>query len=185
MRAGRINRRRCLLAALYLAFLVPGPGCARREAASSFKAVFDRYRAREGVVAVSFPPGLLGIFLDEDDPDQAELKKLFSGLSSFRMLSVPHESENPDLPDELKAAVMEYSGGRAFADVFRMQAEGEDLFIRARENDGSIREAILMFGAGESFFVVDLRGNIDPAQLNAFAQGGGLKSFSGLADLRP
>ena len=171
--------------ALFLAVPVAFQGCGRGHGATSFKSIFDRYRDREGIVAVSFPPGLVGIFLDGDNPDQAELKSLFSELSTFRMLSVQEGSQDGMLLDELRTTVTEFTEYKLFTDLFRVQTAGEDIFIRVKEDDGKIREAILMFGARDGFLVVDLRGNIDPSHLSALMQGGGLQSFSDLVKFQP
>jgi hypothetical protein len=145
--SGHGNGSSSVLLAFFLALLLV-QGCGRGPGqASSFKVIFDRYRDREGILAVSFPPGLVGIFLNENDPDQAALKGLFSELSTFRMLSVQEGSQDEMLLGELKTTVTEFTQQKLFTDLFRVQTAGEDIFIRVKEDDGKIREAILMFGA--------------------------------------
>jgi hypothetical protein len=155
------------------------PGCrAGLEETSSFKTVFDHYRDRENIVAVSFPPGLAGIFLSGTDPGQAELKTLMQELSTFRMLSVEGGPDQTGLAEELRMTVTDFTARNAFQDLFRMQSGGEDIFIRILENDGTIREAILMLKSGESFYVIDLRGNISMDHFTKVVKGGYLEELT-------
>jgi hypothetical protein len=176
------------LSAFFMAFfitaLVAFPGCRPGpERAKSFKTIFDHYRERENIVAISFPPGLVGMFLSENDPDQAELKSLFQELSTFRMLSLEEGTHDSGLSGELRTTVMEFTNRNQFADLFRMQTAGEDIFIRILEKDGAIREAILMFGSENTFFVADLRGNIDPVHFKRLAEDGQLQSLINLTGI--
>ena len=60
---------------LFLIFLLLGLfGChSSVEKTRSFKTIFDHYRARDGILAIGFPPGLLSLVLNGDDAEQVEL----------------------------------------------------------------------------------------------------------------
>jgi len=170
--------------ALFMAALLVFPGCSPGpDKATSFKTVFDHYRDREKITAISFPPGLVGLFLSKNNPEQAELKGLLQDLSSFHMLSVEEGAQDYSLAGELRSTVNDYTIRNHFQDLFRMQADGEDIFIRIKEKDGTIREAVLMFAAEDSFFVIDLRGNIDIQHFTRLAENGQLKSLINLTGL--
>ena len=80
-------------------------GCSSNmEKSRSFKTIFDQYRDKDGVVAIGFPPGLLSLVLDQDDPEQRELKGLMKELSSFSMLFVEEGSQTGELKEELSTA---------------------------------------------------------------------------------
>lgn len=174
---GTIFMAFCLCAVTVLQGCKPG-----LEKATSFKTVFDHYREQENIVAISFPPGLVGLFLS-DDSGQAELKKLFQDLSTFRMLSCEQGMQDAGLAEEMRKTVSEFTSRNQFSDLFRLQTSDEDIFIRILEKDGTVREAILMLGSENSFFVIDLRGNIDPAFFTRLAEGGQLQSLINLADI--
>lgn len=150
--------------------------------ATSFKTIFDNYKAREDVVAISLPPGLLGLVIPEDDSGMSELKKLMGELSSFRMLSVKQNDGNQGLTGELRTVVTEFTYRNEFTDLFRLQNGDEDIFIRILEKNESVKEAILMLGSDSEFYVIDLRGNISMELFMKLAEGGYLNELSNLAD---
>jgi len=159
-------------------------GCSSNlEKSRSFKTIFDHYRAKNGVGAIGFPPGLLGLVLDQDDPEQVELKGLMKELSSFSMLFVEEGSEAVELKEELSMVVTDFTGRNEFQDLFRLQSGGDDMFIRIREKDGMVQEAILMIDSDESFAVIDLRGNIDMKHFTRLVEGGYLNDLTELSDL--
>jgi hypothetical protein len=169
---------------LGLFFLILVQGCSPSlEKAKSFKTVFDHYREVDGISAIGFPPGLVGLFLSEDDPEQAELKKLIRELSAFRMLYTDGGTQDFELAGELRAAVSDFTYRNQFEDLFRMQADGGDLFIRIQEKDGFVREAILMMYSEDQLFVVDLRGNISLEHFSGFIEAGHAGALTELADI--
>lgn len=173
----------CVMGLVLIAVLLPAGCKPSLEKTASFKAVFNHYRDREDIVAISFPPGLVGLFLSDNDPGQAELKKLMQELSAFRMLSVKEGSLDADLEEELRSTVNGFTERNEFQDLFRMQTGGEDIFIRIQEKNGMVREAILMLSVAESFFVIDLRGNISLAHFTRLAEGGYLDELTSLAKI--
>lgn len=152
------------------------------EKAASFKTIFDYYKAREDIMALSLPPGLLSLVLPEDDPEMFELKKLMGELSAFRMLTVEKNETNAGLTGELRNAVTEFTYRNEFSDLFRMQKGEEDIFIRILEKNDGVKEAILMLSSDSDFFVIDLRGNISMEHFIKLAEGGYLNELSSLAD---
>ncbi len=169
---------------LFLVLLSLINGCSTApEKASSFKTVFDHYRDREGILAISFPPGLVSIFLSEDDPEQAELKELIRELSSFRMLSVENSQNSAGTAASLRQLVNSFTQRNGFEDLLRVQAAEQDTYVRILDKNGSIREAILMFDAESGFFVVDLRGNISLEHFTRFIEAGHAGSLASLADI--
>jgi hypothetical protein len=180
-----------ILMALMLALvLILGACTPDIDRTKSFKTIFDHYRQKEEMVAISFPPGLVGIFLSDTDPDQAELKKLMQQLSSFRMLSVENSAgsaeaanSSPALVDDLRQVVTGFTSRNGFQDLFSMQSGGQDIFLRILENNGEVREAVLMMTADESFFVINLRGNISMEFFTRLAEGGYLQDLASMSDL--
>ena len=171
----------CLLLLFLLSCL---SGCTSNvEKSRSFKTIFDHYRDKDGVGAIGFPPGLLSLVLDQDDPDQVELKGLMKELSSFSMLFVEEGSEAVDLKEELSIVVTDFTGRNEFQDLFRLQSGGDDMFIRILEKDGKVREAILMIDSDNSFTVIDLRGNIDIKHFSRLVEGGYLNDLTEFSDL--
>ncbi len=171
-----------LIMAFFFAVVVVIQGCTPGpEKASSFKTLFDHYRERENVLAISFPPGLVGLFLGGEGPDQKELKELFSELSTFRMLSVTEEAHDSALAGELRHAVADFTIRNKFEDLIRVQGEAQDVFIRILEKEGTIKEAVIMVWEKDGFFVIDLRGNIDPNLFTRLADDGQLRSLIDLA----
>lgn len=170
---------------LSLFFLIIIQGCSPSlEKAKSFKTVFDHYRDQDGISAIGFPPGLVGLFLSEEDPEQAELKKLIQELSAFRMLYTEEEGTlDPGLAGELRATVSDFTSRNQFTDLFSMQADGENLFIKIQEKDGLVREAILMMHSEDQLYVIDLRGNISLEHFTGFIEGGYAGALTGFADI--
>ena len=159
-------------------------GCSSNvEKTRSFKTIFDHYRDKDGVGAIGFPPGLLSLVLDQDDPDQGELKGLMKELSSFSMLFVEEGSEAVEIKEELSGVVTDFTERNEFQDLFRLQSSGEDMFIRIQEKDGIVQEAILMIDSDESFAVIDLRGNIDIKHFTRLVEGGYLNDLTELSEL--
>ena len=170
---------------LFICGLLSGlAGChSSLEKTSSFKTIFDHYRDKDGVMAIGFPPGLLGLVLDQDDTEQAELKGLMKELSSFSMLVVEEGSVYGDLKKDLSSTVTDFTGRNEFNDLFRVQSGGEDMFIRIQEKDGMIREAVLMINSEANFTVIDLRGNIDIKYFTQLVEGGHLNNLARLSEL--
>jgi hypothetical protein len=158
-------------------------GCSSNlEKSRSFKSIFDHYRDKDGVGAIGFPPGLLSLVLDQDDPEQGELKELMKELSSFSMLFMEEGSQAGDLKEELSKVVTDFTGRNQFQDLFRLQSGGDDMFIRIQEKDGIVREAILMIDSDESFAVIDLRGNINMKHFTRLVEGGYLNDLTELSE---
>ncbi len=180
-----IHRSTLLGCCLSLLILLPClSGCSTNmEKSRSFKTIFDHYRDKDGVGAIGFPPGLLSLVLDQDDPEQGELKGLMKELSSFSMLFVEEGSEAGDIKDDFSTVVSDFTSRNEFQDLFRLQSGGDDMFIRIQEKDGMVREAILMIDSDESFAVIDLRGNIDIEHFTRLVEGGYLNDLTELSDL--
>lgn len=170
---------------LFLLFLLPClSGCSSNvENSKSFNTIFDHYRQKDGVTAIGFPPGLLSLVLDQDDPEQGELKGLMKELSSFNMLFMEGDTEANDLKEELSQVVTDFTVRNEFQDLLRLQSGGEDMFIRIQEKDGMVREAILMVGSDDNFVVIDLRGNIDIKYFTRLVEEGYLNGLTGLTEL--
>lgn len=187
MLPGRITDRErrvipWLLVLLFMAAVFL-PACQTTpEEAKSFRAIFDHYREIEGVTAISFPPSLAGLFLSGDDPDQAELKGLMQELSTFRMLTV--DKGNDTLLQEMNASVTSFTGRNEFQDLFRIQAEDDDIFIRIREEDGIVSEAVMMVSGEDGFFVMQLKGEIRLGHFTSLAESGNLEKLTGFSDLK-
>jgi hypothetical protein len=167
-----------VLMLLFLSTCARGP-----ENAASFKTIFDHYRSEEQITAISLPPGLVSLVLPSGDPELAELKELISGLSSFRMLSVPGNSPGNDLAVELRLNVTEFTYREGFSDLFRLQSGEDDIFIRILEKEESVREAIIMIGSPDELNIVNLRGNISMELFSKLAEGGHLSGLGNLADI--
>jgi hypothetical protein len=171
----------CLPGLFLLVFL---SGCSSSlEKTRSFKTIFDHYRDEEGVGAIGFPPGLLSLVLNQDDPEQGELKGLMKELSSFSMLFLEEGADAVDVKNDLSSVVTEFTRRNEFQDLFRLQSGGDNMFIRIQEKDGMVREAILMIDSDESFAVIDLRGNIDIRHFTRLVEGGYLQELTQLTDL--
>jgi len=163
---------------LLIGSCAPGP-----EKAGSFKSIFDHYKTRDGIMALSIPPGLVSLLLSEDDPETAELKKLLRDLSSVRMLYIEESPGNPALKEELRTSVTDFTYRNQYVDLFRMQTDAEDMFVSIRENEGSVKEAMLMLSADEDFFVIHLRGNISLEFFTKLVEGGYLNELVNLAEM--
>ncbi|HEC41652.1 MAG TPA: DUF4252 domain-containing protein [Bacteroides sp.] len=208
----RLNAAAFVIMALALLILVPACTIAP-ENAKSFKTVFDYYRNKENIVAISFPPGLVGMFLSDENPEQAEIKKLMQDLSAFRMLMLEtgsnpgggstsdggsdsdggpagegesagnSDSGSGGLAAELSEAVISFTSRNEFQDLFRIQTGEKDIFIRIQENDGIVREAIVMMHTDDSFFVIELRGNISLDHFTRLVEGGQLQNLTDLTNI--
>ena len=168
---------------LIIAVLMPAGCMPSLEKTASFKTIFDQYRDSENIMAISFPPGLVGLFLSDSDPGQAELKKLMQELSSFRMLFLEEGTMNDDLAEELRETVNGFTSRNGFQDLLRIQTEDEDIFIRIQEKNGVVKEAILMMSADDNFYVIDLRGDISIDHFMRLSEGGYLDELYSLAKI--
>lgn len=187
MNLRNLKSNNSVLAVLFFTAIMLLQGChTAPENAKSFKSIFDHYRDLEGITAISFPPGLVGVFLSEDNSEQAELKKLMQDLSAFRMLVIDHEAaghEGSGTLEEMRNLVTGFTDRNGFLDLFRIQNAEQDIFIRILEKDGVVKEAILMMGADDGFFVIDLRGNISSEHFSRLVEGGYLNELTSLADI--
>jgi hypothetical protein len=171
--------------ALLLIFLLAGiSGChASLEKTRTFKTIFDHYRSRDGITAIGFPPGLLSIILDGEEPEQAELKRLMKELSSFSMLVVEEGTAALDLKEDLGTTVTDFTGRNGFQDLFRVQSGGDDMLIRIKEKEDMVSEAVLMMDSDDGFVVIDLRGNIDIKYFTRLVESGYLSELTKLSEL--
>ncbi len=181
LKTWRINNIKLLVPLLLLSLLA---GCTSNlEKSRSFKTIFNHYRDKEGVAAIGFPPGLLSLVLDQDDPDQGELKELMKELSSFNMLIVEEGLQTDDLRKDLSTVVTDFTRRNEFQDLFRIQSGEDDMFIRIQEKEGVVREAILMINTDDSFAVIDLRGNIEIKHFTRLVEEGYLQELTQLSEL--
>jgi hypothetical protein len=146
----------------------PDPG-----QASSFKTIFNHYRTGEEVIAVSLPPSLISIVMQQAG-EENELLTLFRELSSFSLLAMEYGNTPEVIFEEFDSVLRSYTRNNDFNDMFFINNSGEEFYIKVREKEDHIREALIVFGGAESITAINLRGNIDPRLLTRLAEQGEL-----------
>ena len=159
---------------LILLFQFTGWGCAPDPGkASSFKTIFNHYRAGDEVIAISLPPSLISIVMQQAG-EENELLQLFRDLSSFSLLTLERQKTPPATYEEFMAVLKSYSRNNHFVDMFFVNSSDEEFYIKVREKDDHIQEALIVIGGIDSYTAIDLRGNIDPKLLTNLAEQGAL-----------
>ena len=146
----------------------PDPG-----QASSFKTIFNHYRTGEEVLAISIPPSLVSLVMQQAG-DENELLNLFRELSSFSMLAMERRNTPEVIFEEFGSVLRSYASNNDFEDMFFVNNSGEEYYIKVQEKEDHIREALIVFGSAESITAINLRGNINPRLLIRLAEQGDL-----------
>jgi len=141
--------------------------------ASSFKTIFNHYRTGEEVIAISLPPSLISLVMQQAG-EENELMQLFRDLSSFSLLTLERQKTPQETYDEFGKVLKSYSVNNHFVDMFFVNSAAEEFYIKVREKDDHIQEALIVIGSPDSYTAIDLRGNIDPKLLTNLAEQGGL-----------
>lgn len=79
---------------LYLLVLLVTLSCCNRakEEADTTAEVFNRYRVERGAKIIPVPPGLVSVFLDEDQPGNTEIKEILAGVDKLTFLVIPNNA---------------------------------------------------------------------------------------------
>lgn len=131
----------------------------------SFKDIFDYYKNREGVIAFSIPPSLIGLILDQSEKGENEMASLMKDLSAFRIISWKDTGNIQDTSDNMHKVVDDFTIRNDFKDFFVARSSEENILIRVKEDNDILSEAIIMFSEKEGLTVIHLRGNIKPENI--------------------
>ena len=161
-------------AVLTLLIQLTGWGCTPDlDQASSFKTIFNHYRTGEEVIAVSLPPSLISLVMQQAG-EESELLQLFRDLSSFSLLTLERQKTLPETYEEFGRVLKSYSSNNHFVDMFFVNRSDEEYYIKILEKEDHIQEALIVIGNTDSYTAINLRGNIDPQLLTSLAEQGGL-----------
>ena len=145
---------------------------------NSFKDIFDHYRDKEDILALSLPPSLISLVMPDDD--ETGLRNLFRNLSSFSMLVIDENSASEEVAAELYAVTTSYAERNNFENLIFVNQSGEQFYIKVLEKNEIITEALIVIGGQDALTAINLRGNIDPEMLTGLAEQGALLDIPGL-----
>lgn len=173
--AGRKTRNIFRIVILLIPVQLTFLSCSRSlEQTESFSDIFDHYRDKPGIVAISFPPGLISLVMDKNAEDENDLISLFKDLSVFRMLLIEQDSSFGERKVELDGVIRDFTIRNDFVYLLDIENTQEKIMIKIREKKDIIREAIILVSGQDTFVAINLRGNIKPKHLSHLASTGEL-----------
>jgi len=127
--------------------------------------LYYTYKGEKGVVSLRIPGFLLRLAGCIADLDPAE-RQLVRSLRSVTILTIEDNTHYPGLNFTDEVNVNRMRGGYQL--LMEVHQEGEDVVIAAREQNGKIRDLILLVGGNENV-LVRVRGRMNSDLLESLA----------------
>ena len=139
-----------------------------------------RHKATDSVDITlgAWPLRVVGFFMDENDPEEAELKTLFRGLSSIRVRKYEFDTEGAYSEADVEAVRRQLqSGGWTQLVQVRNRNEGESVDISILIEGDRTKGLAIVATEPHEFAIVNLVGSIDLEAID------GLEAQLGLPEL--
>ena len=139
---------------------------------------FDVLKSRASdTVEVNLNEPMLGMarvaagFMNDNDPKQADMKKLIGGLKGVYVRSFKFDKEGQYSTTEIEAlrAQLKGAGWQSMVDVHSSKISGDNSGIYVRSDGKQMTGLVVLASEPKQLTVVNISGAIDPAQLQALS----------------
>ena len=137
--------------------------------------IIRSYEDQKGVVSFKVPPAMIGMFFNNDDP---ELKDMFKGLESIKVLMVDMSKVKTNDTQEFASEFEDRLEGSGFSLDFRLDNEGSTVRLFSFEEEEVIKEMMLVVSGSNQFIGLSLSGAIDMDLLTRLAGQMDVNDFS-------
>jgi len=130
--------------------------------------LFEKYAGKEGFTTVSISKGMfqLASQLNINDP---EANELINGLESIKILAMDDNYAGKDIPDFYDAIISDLPADR-YDELMVVQEKDEKVKILARQEEGYIRELLLVAGGKDDNALIIIRGRLSPKSLASISR---------------
>lgn len=129
--------------------------------------IFGKYAGMEGVTSVQISKGAINL-LTKIDPCDEDLKSLAASVNSVYIIHIPEKTgkiRNIDFYDE----VIKDLPLRKYEELMRINSEGQKILLLVDENDGLIRELLMIIGGEKENALICVRGSIDMNKISSLS----------------
>lgn len=118
-------------------------------------------------------------FMNDNDPKQADMKKLIGGLKGVYVRSFKFDKEGQYSMAEIEAlrARLKGSGWQSMVDVHSSKTGGDNAGVYMRTDGKRMTGLVVLAFEPKELTVVNISGSIDPAQIQALSGTLGIPSF--------
>jgi len=168
-----------LLPALLLFVIILITGCQNHNEKAA-EEVFDKYEGQEGVYTFRIPPGLIGIFLDEEE--DRELKEILRKMDFIKVMILDEKKTKSSNKDQILQEFDQKLAESNFEDILLVNDGKQTIKIKIREEEGYIREMMILITEEDSFLGLSLVGKISLDQLSSVARSVDIEDFMDMSN---
>jgi hypothetical protein len=117
--------------------------------------------------------------MSDNDPKQADIKKLIGGLKGIYVRSFKFDKEGQYSATDVEAlrAQLKAAGWQSIVDVHSRKAGGDNAGIYMRTDGKQMTGLVVLAFEPKELTVVNIAGSIDPAQIQALSGTLGVPTF--------
>ena len=168
-----------LLPVLLLFVIILITGCQNHNEKAA-EEVFDKYEGQEGVYTFRIPPGLIGIFLDEED--DRELKETLRKMDFIKVMILDEKKTKLSNKDQILQEFDQKLAESNFEDILLVNDGQQTIKIKIREEEGYVREMMILITKEDSFLGLSLVGKISLDQLSSVARSVDIEDFMDMSN---
>jgi hypothetical protein len=152
---------------LFLLAVVFISGCQIHEGKAA-EEIFDKYEGQEGVYTFRIPPGLIGIFLDEEE--NRELKETLREMDFIKVMILDEKKAKSKDKVRILQEFDQKLKENDFEDLLLFNEGTQMIKIKIREQEDFIHEMMILITEEDSFLGLSLVGKISLDRLSSIAK---------------
>jgi len=168
-----------LLPVLFLFVIILITGCQIHNEKAA-EEVFDKYEGQEGVYTFRIPPGLIGIFLDEEE--DREIKEALREMDFIKVMILDEKKTKSSSKDQILQEFDKKLAESNFEDILLVNDGQQTIKIKIREEEGYIREMMILITDEDAFLGLSLVGKISLDQLSSVARSVDIEDFMDMSN---
>jgi len=142
--------------------------------------VFDKYEGQEGVYTFRIPPGLIGIFPDEEE--NRELKETLRKMDFIKVMILDEKKTKSSNKNQILQEFDQKLAESNFEDILLVNDGQQTIKIKIREQECLICEMMILITEEDSFLGLSLVGKISLDQLSSVAKSIDIEDFMGMSN---
>lgn len=174
-----ILRQTVRLCTLTILFLMAACASNEEEIETS-RDIYSSYKEKGVASYFSVPPGIASVFIDEDEPGNAELKVLLKDLNHLNFLIIPNKHNVKD--NIYLSDINERLNAINFIDLASINNGQEIVTVKIlkSETDTIADEMVVLVSNYESLFCVSFKGNISLSNIANLTKPENMEAMSNL-----
>jgi len=129
--------------------------------------LFQKYSDRDGITSVVITKNMFKLFANVDNPGNDDFLRTVKSLEFIKILTVKGESEGKAFYQEIQSAIPE----KDYKELMTIKETGSQVKFLTLENDGVIKELIMISSGKEESTMIWLAGIIDMKTVSKIAEG--------------